>query len=249
MITDDSITPPGANYDMGVDIIPLGQPSQEEQVRLMEHFETVSFEDYYSDVTKVPAIEKSRYFLAACFGVIDNFSLKVEPYCTLSLRQLPTNKMLRQEALRRSNNAKGLRHKKTDEYICALKSEAYQITSQSDISFIIQTERSMREVLLEKTREAKEEAERKKENSQIKNTDRLHFIETILSDDVKALYLKSQDCMTRNELDSRNSVVRVVDFYDKVTEIFNNENVSAVTTVLHDLHEDFAQPIDCPILD
>ena len=62
MITDDSITPPGANYDMGVAIIPLGRPSQEEQVRLMEHFETVSFEDYYSDVTKVPAIEKSRYF-------------------------------------------------------------------------------------------------------------------------------------------------------------------------------------------
>ena len=66
---------------------------------------------------------------------------------------------------------------------------------------------------------------------------------------MKALYLKSQDYLIRNELDSRNSVVRVVDFYDKVTEIFNNENVSAVTTVLHDLHEDFAQPIDCPILD
>ena len=60
MISDDSITPPGANYDMGT--IPLGQPSQEEQVRHVEHFDTVSFEEYYTDVTKVPANEKSRFF-------------------------------------------------------------------------------------------------------------------------------------------------------------------------------------------
>ena len=93
MITDDSIIPPGANYDMSVDIIPLGQPSQDEQVRLLTHFDTDSFEEYHNDVTKVPAIEKSRYILAACFGVVENFSLKVEPYSTLSVRQLPTNKI------------------------------------------------------------------------------------------------------------------------------------------------------------
>ena len=70
--------------------------------------------------------------------------------------------MVRQEALRRSKNTTGLHHKKSDEYICALRSEAFEITDQSDSNYIIQSEILMREVLVENQREVEEESERKK---------------------------------------------------------------------------------------
>ena len=105
----------------------------------------------------------------------------------------------------------------------------------------------MRDILIEGVKEAEEEAARKKDNSSIKHYDRLRFIETVLSDEVKDLYKKSQDCLTRVELDSRNSVMRIVDFYDKVAEVFNDPEFVPETTVVLDLHEDCCESIKIPL--
>ena len=249
MITDDCLTSPETMADEVQDTIPLRQPSQEENQRLIDHFDAVPFEEYHNDITKVKANERSRHLLAACFGVVPNFSLKEAPYCNLSVRQLPTNKMLKEELQRRDSSAKGLRQKKADGMISMLKSAAFLVMDQSDIDYIIQSECSMREVLLESQKEAEDESERKKENAQIKYTDRLRFIEAILSDRVKELYRKSQDCFTKNELDARNSVLRVVDFYDKVSEIFNDPEFEPHTEIILDLHEAFSTSIKLPLLD
>ena len=56
----------------------------------------------------------------------------------------------------------------------------------------------------------------------ISNNDGLRYIEAVMSDDVKVLYRASQDLMTLSKLDNRNSVMHVIDFYDKVTEVFSN---------------------------
>ena len=75
----------------------------------------------------------------------------------------------------------------------------------------------------------------------ITNDDRLYFGEVMLSDDVKSLYRVSQDRITRSELDSQKSILYVVYFYDKVTEVFNNKKSVSETELLPDLHEDFAE--------
>ena len=65
---------------------------------------------------------------------------------------------------------------------------------------------------VEQEKETEEEEKRRKENSNITKTDRLRFIEAVLSDEVKELYKKSQDCLNRAQLDGRNSIVKMVDF-------------------------------------
>ena len=79
MITDDCLTSPETMADEVQDTIPLRQPSQEENQRLIDHFDAVPFEEYHNDITKVKANERSRHLLAACFGVVPNFSLKEAP--------------------------------------------------------------------------------------------------------------------------------------------------------------------------
>ena len=68
----------------------------------------------------------------------------------------------------------------------------------------------------------------------------------MFQDEVKRLYQKSQDCLSPAELDARNSVLKVVDFYDKVVEIFNDESFQPESKRIPDLHEQFASPIQLP---
>ena len=49
--------------------------------------------------------------------------------------------------------------------------------------------------------------------------------------------------MTRSELDNRNSIMRVIDFYDKVLEVFNDKKFQPETECLPDLHSDFFDSI------
>ena len=69
----------------------------------------------------------------------------------------------------------------------------------------------------------------------------------MLSDEVKELYKKSQDCLNRAQLDGRNSIVKMVDFYDKVCELFNSINFKPQLQVIPDLHKDFANSVDLPL--
>ena len=81
----------------------------------------------------------------------------------------------------------------------------------------------------------------------ITNNDRLRFCEAMISDDVQILYRQSQDLLTRNALDSRNSVMRVVDFYDKVTTFFDDIAFIPETEYLPNLHADFADSKKIPL--
>ena len=100
---------------------------------------------------------------------------------------------------------------------------------------------------MEEIQETEEEDARKKENAQISFTDRLRFIEAMFQDEVKGLYQKSQDCLSAAELDARNSVLKVVNFYDKLVEIFNDESFQPESKRIPDLHEQFAAPIQLPL--
>ena len=62
-----------------------------------------------------------------------------------------------------------------------------------------------------------------------------------MSHDAKTLYRQSQDLLTRSALDNRNSVMRLVDFYDKVTTVFNDATFIPETESLSDLHKDFSE--------
>ena len=66
-----------------------------------------------------------------------------------------------------------------------------------------------------------DDANKDKATANIIDVDQLMFIEAVLSDDVKVLYRSSQDLTNRAQLDNRKSVMSVIYFYEKVTEVFN----------------------------
>ena len=69
----------------------------------------------------------------------------------------------------------------------------------------------------------------------------------MVSDDVKLLYKQLHEFLSRSALDSRNGVMRVIDFYDKVTGVFNDESFVPDTENLPDLYEFFAESKKLPL--
>ena len=95
-------------------------------------------------------------------------------------------------------------------------------------------------MLITKIGEKKALLERSK-GPNITNDDRLQFIEAMLSDEIKNVYRASHYLLTRGMLENRNSVMKVIDFYDKVAEVFNDIIFLPKTNKLPNLHPDFTE--------
>jgi len=132
------------------------------------------------------------------------------------------------------------------ELLAILSCNSFKIEIGSDIIYIQKQENILRTVLENKKNEENEIKERSHGPHVITNN-RLRFCEAMMSDDVKTLYRKSQDLLIRSVLDSRNSVMRVVDLYNKVTNVFNDVSFIPETECLPDLHEDFAESKKIPL--
>ena len=68
------------------------------------------FSDYWENDDHVRANDKQRFILAACHGIIKDFSLQKEPYLSCKKAILPTRDNFRQEILRRDPTKKGLKN-------------------------------------------------------------------------------------------------------------------------------------------
>jgi hypothetical protein len=74
-----------------------------------------------------------------------------------------------------------------------------------------------------------------------RSTERMRFVECMVLDSVKPLYLKVHEVMERHELDGRKSVNSPVDFYDAVTKEFNNEEFVPFSRCLPHLNDRFSE--------
>ena len=224
---DDSLSSVGGLYeilDSGRDVVSINQSN--------------TFESYLEDENVIASNEKQKVLLAACYGVVQGFDITLSPYKEQKQTFFPTIKFLKQELLRRDPHIKKIRGKKHPELVSLLSGTEYKVIDEIDIAFITERELELRTLLEDKEKEKEELAERAR-GPNITNSDRLRFVEVMLSDDVKTLYRSSQDILTRSGLDSRNSVMRVVDFYDKIVEVFNDKDFLPYSQSLPDLHENF----------
>ena len=64
-------------------------------------------------------------------------------------------------------------------------------------------------------------------------------------DKVINIYRLSQDSLTRQQLDSRNSSERVLTFYENITVTFNDQNFKPFTTAYLILHPNFVILVLC----
>jgi len=234
-----------ANLVLDLDGIDIPSPTR----TIVSDIPTVlsSFEDFYNNDVNIRTIDKSRYILGASIGVVEGFSLQDSPYKDLKKPMLPTQHMLKQEVTRRVPESR-VRKLKNGELIALLMTDEYRIHDKDDIAFITDNEKEYRTLLIGKEEDHKNETTAAR-GPNITFTDRLRYLEVMLSDDVKALYRTSQDVLTRGSLDARNSVMKLVDFYDKMVEVFNDVDFVPETLKLPDLHDNFSIPIKLPLKD
>ena len=61
--------------------------------------------------------------------------------------------------------------------------------------------------------------------------DRLHFIECLCSDQVRSIYMASQNCFSnRNEMEVHNHVDRPPNFHETMENLFNDESYKPFCT-------------------
>ena len=149
----------------------------------------------------------------------------------------PTLKLYKKE-LRRHDPKERVSNKTAQELLVDLRG-TYRLTDPADISFIKKKIEEYTETLNRAASE-KAKAATPSGRSQSRKSDRMRFVECMALDSVKPLYLRVNEVMTRYEMDGRNSDNVLPDFYDRVSEEFNNPDYAPTSWYLPDLYDDFA---------
>jgi hypothetical protein len=74
------------------------------------------------------------------------------------------------------------------------------------------------------------------DSSRISTEDRLRLIEAFFCDEAKSKLASTQECLNRPQLDSRNSEVAVVDYFQTVSDVFNNPSFVPMLQRLPEVH-------------
>lgn len=205
---------------------------------------------FINDDSKVPSEERIQYTMMLAEDVVDEFSLDKEPYCNITKKTTvkPKRNHYMQELRRRHPSITGIKNKSVPQ-LRELMKEKHPLLNQDEIEWVRQEEKRVREIFERQHNEQNKLKEHAKGTGAARKMDRLRLIHSLVSDTCRPLYLQINDLPNRQELDARNSDVREPDFFDVVTEVFNDESIVYKSCVLPDLHEDFAQQFDITLSD
>ena len=90
------------------------------------------------------------------------------------------------------------------------------------------------------------ESKRKESGGRIEMTDRLRYVCAIdYCGDIREAYMKSQDTLSRQALDARNSSAAAPDYHDLIVNKFNDSSWVPKTLKNPDLHSFFSEEIEC----
>ena len=116
------------------------------------------------------------------------------------------------------------------------------LESETDRQYVIRKEAEFRLVFTNKLREDESEAGRC--GRRIRPTDRFRFVLAFSDETVYAEYIKSQECLSRPEIDAGVSGAGAA-FWDVFLEKVNDFDWEPQTRSLPTLHSNFREPITC----
>ena len=157
-----------------------------------------------------------------------------------------TISFLKQEIKRRKPDFKGLSNKKADELVSILKKDDMKLPSE-DKSFVESQEKACRESLERLIEESTSNSPGGAKPGNITNDDRFCLIEAMLCDESKQKLASSQECLSRQQLDARNSAVRIMDHFETVADVFNRETFTPHSISIPGLHPDLEQGRPLPL--
>jgi hypothetical protein len=207
---------------------------------------TPSFQSWVEDDRNVPPDNQVQYVVMMMTTIDETFSVEVPPWSEQRGKKgLKPNLALYRRELRRRNPKIRVSNRNTDELLELLRRQ-YPITLSDDIDYI--TSR-INALVLTMDATKRQQAATVAPNSRTvsRKSDRLRFIECMVLDVVKPLYLASQQVLLRYEMDGRKSATAAPDFYDVVTTAFNDASFIPTSRYLPDLHPEFAERHELPL--
>ena len=207
---------------------------------------------YENDVNVKPA-DKVPFMITLCFAYVEGFSTDIAPYNDKTFKHSKknhkiSNAFLKVEIKRKDSTSK-LSNKKQNDLLEMLKSNPLPA---KDMDFLKWTE-SAYEAKCQATIDENTEAVAASapapadRGPSMTLDDRFCLIEALLSDKAKEKLSASQDCLTRAELDARNSVLSVEDYFETVSKVFNDPTWVPTLSTCPELHPQLAHTRELPL--
>lgn len=230
------------------------------QLSIVDGDEMSSLQLFIEDQRQIDPGKKIPYLLMVARGNIELIPDAVdiseeEPFKKaiglgiLKKKPISLSKQLLCQEIKRRNPSKkvNVNNKKIEELFAMIRDEKDEsnIVSASDKLFIEEEVAKY----LDHVRKGIEEVEEKKREAggRIDMSDRLRYI---LALDhcgyIREAYMNSQNVLSRQELDARNTTAAQRDFHDLIVEKFNDPNWTPNTTAMPDLHSYYSMEHLCP---
>lgn len=177
--------------------------------------------------------------------------VSISPWCDIKPRfeVKPTTKHLVAEVLRRAVNSgvsplPRCSNWKMDKVMQWLHD--HPLENDNDVAFVKSEVKRVKEIVTEAIKEAKDEEQKLNQYSAWRDrVPYLRLIHCVLEDDIKVVYLKRNDVMSRTQLDARNSdEKRPETAYELIADRWNSPAFNPVTEI-STCHWDFASGISC----
>ena len=213
-------------------------------------------ERFMTDDSKIPPQDRTHQMLALCSLYVPGFTTDVPPFNhkifdkTKKVHK-PSRNAMKREIDRRIPNLKGFQNKTLADLTAIIQDhETENPLSDIDKEYLEQflaTYKSACQQRIDELNGNTGSTNSSNNSSRITVDDRMRLIEALLCDDAKIKLTQTQECMTRQELDSRNSELQVVDFFDTVSSQFNDPTFLPAMKVVQDLHPSLEEPRDLPL--
>jgi hypothetical protein len=226
-----------------------GDNSDDESIGAVEeeHDGRSSFQQWFENDRNVAPTKRIQYLMMMMMmmGIDPMFSLDVPPFSEgRKLGLKPTLELYKKEVRRRDPKAKVSRN--IPELAIVLRDEL-PLTDPADIEFVKEKVEYHKEKLSRLADEKAVKAKATGTRTTFRSLERMRFVECMVLDRVKPLYLRAHEVMDRQELDGRNSDQAPADFYDAVTEEFNNESFIPMSRCLPHLHDRLSEATELPL--
>ena len=207
------------------------------------------FQTWFEDDRHVEPDKRIQYLMMMMTTIDDTFSWDSPPFNTQKKTTLkPTSKLYHKEVKRRGSSV-GVKNKKLDVILSLLRGKL-RLTDAQDIAYVTEKIDEYAAQILEAADCANTKPQASSPTRVVsRKPDRMRFVEAMTLDTVKPYYLKVHEVMSRCELNGRKSMTAEPDFYDPVSEAFNDASYVPWSRLIPDLHYEFATSVALPLTD
>ena len=204
-----------------------------------------SLQQYIEDDSKVAPEKRMTYVFMLSYQNVADFNPQINiPYSDFVNRPgykrffKYSKAMIIQELKRRTPTTRPNSNNNSVEQLMA---KLVPLDNETDKQYIIAKEGEYRETMIGQRREEMEEAENNAPSARITPDDRLRFACLFDDEYIFESYMRSQNCLTRSELDAGRSGAGT-EFREMAVEKLNDEEWAPRLAATPSLHPDFAQP-------